>query len=182
MLRCASSPSAAQTQAALDRFDARLQASGSATATLGAWLEEKNGASGAKLLAHIRATDTPRIAPALVTLLGVEEQGAVQYRRVWLAQGSRVMSVAENWYVGARLTGIMETELAESATPFGAVIAPLAPRRETLVAERLWPEKTADITPARLPGAVLRHEALVRAGDGTPLCVVNEVYTRNIIL
>ncbi|MBP6030816.1 MAG: hypothetical protein KA533_05250 [Sphingobium sp.] len=181
MLTFSPGPVPATLQATLDRFDALLRASGSATSMLIAWLAERDGTSKATLLARVRAIVTPGISPAILSRLGVENHSEVRYRRVWLTQGGKVMSIAENWYVGARLTGDMEAVLADSGTPFGAVIAPLAPMRETLHAERLWggEEETASV---RLPGAVLRHDALVHAGDGTPLCVVSEVYTRNILL
>jgi hypothetical protein len=144
-----------------------------------AWLAERDGTSKATLLARVRAIVTPGISPAILSRLGVENHSEVRYRRVWLTQGGKVMSIAENWYVGARLTGDMEAVLADSGTPFGAVIAPLAPMRETLHAERLWggEEETASV---RLPGAVLRHDALVHAGDGA--VVRKRDYTRNILL
>ncbi len=165
--------------AALDRFDALLRASGSATRTLQEWTEEHLGTTIGKLTAHVRALAAPCVDAAIMERLGVKNWSGIRYRRVWLASGGRVLSVAQNWYVPVRLDSPMAARLDDGATPFGAVIAPLAPTRETLNAERLW-DGTGQGT--RLPAALLRHHALVRAGDGTPLCEVNEIYTRNILL
>ncbi|MCH4152316.1 MAG: hypothetical protein LKF30_10280 [Sphingobium sp.] len=162
---------------ALDRFDARLRASGSATRTLEAWMAEHHGSGGVQLGAHVRALVASKADAAIMRRLGVEDWRAVRYRRVWLASGGRVLSVAENWYVPARLDSGMASQLADGRTPFGAVIAPLEPRRETLGAVRLW-----DGVGGPPPAALLRHHALVHAGDGAPLCEVSEVYTRNILV
>ncbi len=164
-------------QSALDRFDARLRASASATLMLEQWLAERGGAAGAKLSAHLRAVVAPREDASILRRLGVADWPQLSYRRVWLASRGRVMSVAENWYVGARLGEGMVDALASGATPFGAVITPLSPTRETLNAEKLWGGEGGS-----LPPALLRHHALVRAGDGAPLCEVREVYTRNILI
>lgn len=171
---CLSSPSTA-----LDQFDALLCASGSATRTLEAWVAEHHGDRAAALTAHIRTLSTPGIDAAIMERLDVGQWSDIRYRRVWLASGGRVLSVAENWYVPTRLHAAMAAQLSDGATPFGAVIASLVPTRETLGAERLWDGLGNG---SKLPAALLRHHALVRAGDGTPLCEVNEIYTRNILL
>lgn len=163
-------------RSALDRFDAQLRASGSATQTLEHWLAEQGGGARVTLSAHVRAVVAPREDADILRRLGAGHWHEISYRRVWLAVGGRVMSVAENWYVSARLGEGMAAMLANGATPFGAVIAPLAPTRETFSVETLWAGEGAS-----LPPALLRHHALVRAGDGAPLCEVREVYTRNIL-
>lgn len=169
-------PSPHHLRSALDRFDAQLRASHSATQTLESWLAERRGEAGVTLMAHVRAVSAPGADAAIMRRLGVEHWAEVRYRRVWLACRGRVMSVAENWYVAARLGEGMADALASGATPFGAVIAPLSPTRETFSAETLWAGEGS-----RLPSALLRHHALVRAGEGAPLCEVREVYTRNIL-
>lgn len=165
--------------AALDRFDTLLRASGSATRILEAWMAEHHGGARGGLSAHVRALSAPRMDAAIMARLGVGQWDDISYRRVWLVSRGRVLSVAENWYVPVRLDPAMAAQLTDGTTPFGAVIASLTPTRETLSAERLW-DGTERKT--NLPTALLRHNALVRAGDGTPLCEVNEVYTRNILL
>lgn len=162
---------------ALERFDAQLRASGSATLLLEEWLAEREGAGRATLSAHVRAVVAPREDGAILHRLAATDWAQISYRRVWLAWGGRVMSVAENWYVGARLAEGMVDALASGATPFGAVIAPLCPTRETFSTETLWAGQEG-----RPPPTVLRHHALVRSGDGLPLCEVREVYTRNIVV
>lgn len=58
----------------------------------------------------------------------------IAYRRVRLACDDRTMSVADNWYLPARLTPAMNGQLAASDAPFGLVVKPLAFRRRTLSA------------------------------------------------
>lgn len=168
--------SSSDLQSVLRRFNARLRASSSATQTLEDWIAGQSGNADVALSAHVRAAVAPREDAAILGRLGVADWAEVSYRRVWLAWQGRVMSVAENWFVVARLGEGMAADLAGGATPFGAVIAPLAPTRETLAAEWLWAGDGG-----RLPTALLSHHALVRAGDGAPLCEVREVYTRNIL-
>lgn len=166
------------SRAALDRFDAELRASGSATLLLERWLAERGGVreGEAKVTARVRALDAPSVDEAIVHRLNILKRSEIRYRRVWLESGGRVLSVAENWYVPKRLGEDMAARLFDGDSPFGAVIAPLAPTRETLEVERLW-----DGRGQALPSAVLRHHALVRGQDGTPLCEVSEIYTRNIL-
>lgn len=165
---------------ALDRFDTLLQASSSATRTLIDWLTERHGGAVAELRARVRALDAPDHDDALLRRLGVNDWHEISYRRVWLVHQGRVMSAAENWYVAARLGDTMAARLSDGATPYGSVIAPLHPTRETFLAERLWRDDESETS--ALPPALMRHRALVRGGDGTPLCEVNEVYTRNILM
>lgn len=175
MLPLASSPR--DMAAALARFDAALRASDSATRILQAWITERSGIE-ARVAAHVRALAMPQADMGIMARLGVGRWADVQYRRVWLTSGGRVFSIAENWYVPARLDSAMAERLSDGESPFGAVIAPLSPTRETLSTERLWDGAGGNIMPTTL----LRHHALVRSGDGTPLCEVSETYTRNIVL
>lgn len=161
----------------LARFDATLRASDSATSMLEAWVAERHGGHMGEVSAHVRALLPPEADATIMNRLAVGEWNEVCYRRVWLASAGKVLSVAENWYVPARLDDAMAAQLTDGGTPFGAVIAPLAPMRETLGVERLW-----DGEGSNLPVALLRHHALVRARNGTPLCEVRETYTRNILL
>ncbi|MDF2384717.1 hypothetical protein JMG10_24810 [Nostoc ellipsosporum NOK] len=93
----------------------------------------------------------------------------VAYRSVVLRCGAAALSIAENWYVPARLTPEMNAALAGDA-PFGAVIRPLAPSRRTLgIATR---REDASVAPD-----VVRQRAIVLDGQGRPLAEVVENYT-----
>jgi len=164
----------------LARFDALLRASSSATRMLEAWMAERHGVTQ-ELTAHIRAFSAPALDAAIMQRLRIQQWSEIRYRRVWLASKGRVLSVAENWYVPARLDDAMAERLDDGATPFGAVIAPLEPTRETLGVERLW-DGSGAVCAGAMPTAMLRHRALVCLADGTPLCEVSEIYTRNIVL
>ncbi|MGE4410408.1 MAG: hypothetical protein AB7D33_07555 [Sphingobium sp.] len=167
----------------LARFNALLSTSPSATATLIAWVEERSGRDSVSLMA--RATRRGAVlTPSPVTIAHLEVNGpeAIICRRVRLMDGRRILSDAHNFYVPSRLTERMQALLTDSDIPFGTIIAPLSPRRDTLRVERYWPTDEAPDERQRLPARLLRHDAIVRDASGVPLCVVSEVYTRNILL
>lgn len=90
---------------------------------------------------------------------------AVQYRRVELGCGGEVLSRADNWYLPARLTPQMNRTLMETQTPFGAAVRAVGFHRTTLRVD------------LRSAGGVLRHQAVLIAGDGRPFSVVQETYS-----
>jgi chorismate-pyruvate lyase len=103
------------------------------------------------------------------THLEVDPTEPVVYRSVALKCGAVSLSVAENWYVPARLTPEMNAALAGDA-PFGAVIRPLAPSRRTLgIATQREDRSVAPY--------VVRQRAIVLDGQGHPLSEVIENYT-----
>ncbi|WP_326525880.1 hypothetical protein [Sphingomonas sp.] len=149
------------TLATLDAFIADLIASGTATAVLEAW-------SGGRVHAELVGSGTP--APADIrTMLGVGDDSPLGHRRVRLMRGDSLLSQADNWFVPDRLAPDMRVALDRSDTPFGAVIAPLQPRRETLACERLSGDP------------ILMVRALVRGGNGQPLALVEERYAAAIL-
>jgi chorismate-pyruvate lyase len=144
---------------AYEALEADLRAGPTATAML-----ERRGRG--EVRARVIATASPPgAAPRAVT-----GEGAIAYRRVQLVVGETVLSDADNWYLPDRLTPAMRAALAESDTPFGAIIAPLAPRRELLSVARVTEGDHA-----------LEVHALVRAGDGTLLAEVVEHYARELL-
>lgn len=102
--------------------------------------------------------------------LGVRPDERVVYRSVVLGCAGVALSVAENWYVPARLTPEMNAALEQGDIPFGAIIRPLHPHRKPL--EQLM----TGIAPY-----VLRHRALVLDGEGRPLAEVVENYTMALL-
>ncbi len=170
----------------LARFEAALRGSGSATAMLTRWIAGRIGRDDVSLTAHVRSIVPGALSPAMLERLEVRDARDVAYRRVWLTDAGRVYSIAENWYVPARLSPEMNARLTTDAAPFGRVVEPLEPVRETLFSQWLWSpasdgEGEGDGVPARMPPAMLRHAALVRAQSGATICEVNELYTRNIV-
>jgi chorismate-pyruvate lyase len=93
---------------------------------------------------------------------------ALLHRRVALLARGVPVSEADLWYVPDRLPAAMAQALAETDSPFGTVVAPLRPGRETLRLrvcdgpEPIW----------------LEIEALLRDGRGTPIALVHERYLR----
>lgn len=164
----------------LARFQSLLLESDSASAVLADWAGSDRPHGHAPLTARkLQGPDRPTTAD-LRARLDVEEREPIHHRRVCLVATGRVMSVAENWYVPARLSAAMLTELTQGATPFGKVIAELEPRRKTLSIEQLVQmEEIAEGT--RPPRWLLLVNALVIDKYGQPLCEVSEAYSRNIL-
>jgi hypothetical protein len=116
-----------------------------------------------------RGDDRPA-TPAIRRLLGVTAGEALAYRHVRLTCGTRVLSVAHNWYVPGRVTPAMNHALAATDRPFGKVVALLRFTRERLASRRGAAAGCPKDT-------VLSHRALLRLPDGRPLSLVVECYT-----
>ena len=168
--------------AAVDAFaqvqalNAELLASGSATKTLATWCGAHHLADEPRIAAHrVSGGDRP-LTPEQRRRLGIENHEAVKYRRVELVCGSRVLSVADNWYVPGRLTPDMNRLLDTTDTPFGTAVASLQPTRETFLVRVLWHDSSQ---PA--PDAILEHRALLYAKDHRPFSEVDERYQRALV-
>ena len=107
--------------------------------------------------------------------LQVDDSEPLGYRHVRLMCGAHVLSDAQNWYVPGRLTAAMNMTLANSDTPFGAVVAPLGIKRRNLAVEMLWRDGMAP------PPALFRHRALVLGAHSLPIADVIETYQRTAI-
>ncbi len=88
-----------------------------------------------------------------------------------LSCGGKVLSIAHNWYVPARLTPEMNRILDSTDTPFGRVAASLRFTRQPLADSRAR-------LPECPPGTILAHRARVLLAGGQPLSLLVECYTR----
>ncbi len=88
------------------------------------------------------------------------------HRRVTLLAAGQPVSEADLWYVPSRLAPGMAAELAETDIPFGAVVRPMRPVRETLASRLCSPGEPV----------ALEHEALLRDRSGRPIALVAERY------
>jgi hypothetical protein len=137
------------------------------------------------------ATDTKPPAPGQRKNLQIGPDMQVRYRRVELACGPHVLSIADNWYVPARLAPEMNRELDTTDTPFGRVVAALRFTRRNLEDRLLWsplpldwdmrPLPPAGPVPMSLPFELLRHRAVLSRADGMPFCEVIETYTNSLL-
>nr|WP_246375542.1 hypothetical protein [Gluconacetobacter takamatsuzukensis] len=176
-----------ELEALIATLDARLLSHPSATLTLEGWCRDH----GLAPVAHVVARRLPGIArvpsEGQRRDLAVSADEPVAYRRVELACGGRVLSVADNWYVPARLTPAMNDQLSRTDTAFGHVVADLHFTRRTLDSTRLFaplPEgwEHRGLPPAgagtiAIPAEILRHRALLYRPDGLPFSEVVETYT-----
>jgi hypothetical protein len=78
------------------------------------------------------------------------------------------VSEADLWYVPGRLWPGMAAILSATDTPFGIVVRPMRPRRETLATRFCDPGEAY----------ALEHEAVLRDADGRAIALVMERYLR----
>lgn len=179
--------------ALIETLNANLLASRSATDTLTKWCAAHHMAEPVRLVAHLQRDVAKPISPEQRKLLDIGPDEPVAYRRVDLACGPHVLSRADNWYVPSRLTPAMNAALLSSDTPFGRVVRPLRPRRQTLDVKMLWQalpqgwemqQRPADPSePGKLviPPLLFEHRAVVYAANGQPISEVDESYTAAIL-
>jgi hypothetical protein len=154
----------------LSTFETRLANQDSATAALGQWCADRALADPATMRASPNGGEDLPATPAIRAQLGVSPNEPVAFRNVRLSCGDRVLSLARNWYVPARLTAEMNRQLTSTDTPFGTVVAPLGFRRERLAAQR---GASADC-PAT---TILSHSGVLRLQDQQAISLVVECYT-----
>jgi len=177
--------------ALLETFNDELLTHDSATLTLERWCDAHRLASPAHIIAERVPLDKP-LPPEQRGELRIGAAESVRYRRVRLRCGPVVLSEADNWYVPARLTAEMNRQLDSTDAPFGRVVQELHFQRRTLSSKLLWlplPDgwemmslADANGTGALvIPHAILEHRALLTLSDGTPISVVVETYTSDIL-
>jgi hypothetical protein len=179
--------------ALLETLNAELLSSASATLTLEQWCRDHALAEPAQILA--RRTDTTPEPPESTTrsVLQLTVNESVRYRRVELVCGEHVLSIAENWYVPARLTPAMNQQLETTQVPFGRVVQPLHPHRETILARLLWQPLPPDwfsghlaadgpsSDPLEMPAGLIEHRAILYSADHRPIAEVHEIYQRDLL-
>ena len=182
----------AEALALIETLNADLLSHDSATLTLERWCGAHDLAAPAKVIAQrVHGQDKP-LPVEWRTTMGISTQEPVKYRRVQLMCGAHVLSEADNWYVPARLTAVMNSQLDDSDTPFGKVVQPLHFRRQTLDAKVLWSPlrdgwETLGVAPAqpgnklRIPPQILQHRAVLYTGDNQPFSLVVETYTDQLL-
>ncbi len=157
--------------ALIETLNASLLASRSATDTLTDWCAAHHMAADPKIVAHLERGIAKPISPAQRQDLDIGPDEPVVYRRVELACGSHVLSQADNWYVPSRLTPAMNAALLSSDIPFGRVVRPLHPRRQTIAVRIFWHPLSQGWEmrppPPAHPDAKSRHSAaLIRTSRG----------------
>ena len=158
-------------RATLAEFEAKLASRDSATQALGEWCENRKLAQPAEIKAQLKAKGRSPIPPVTIRrMLTIGRGDAYALRHVELACGTKVLSIAWNWYIPARLTSEMNAKLATTDMPFGKVAAPLKFRRAPLatVKGRIAP------CPAK---TISTHRALLVLPNGNTLAYVIECYT-----
>lgn len=180
--------------ALIETLNAEVLASRSATLTLEQWCADHKLAAEPRISARLVHTAEKPPSTEQRRRLEVSDAEPVRFRHVELRCGDRVLSIADNWYVPARLTAEMNRLLDETDTPFGKAVLALAPTRQTFAATLLWSPlptgwelhagpatQTAPGASLPIPDALFEHRALLFAKDGQPFSEVDEIYQRGIL-
>ena len=161
-----------QALALVETLNAEVLASRSATLTLEDWCRDHQLATEPTIVAELVRGAVKRPTAEQRQRLQVASEAEVKYRRVLLRCGNRVLSAADNWYVPDRLTRDMNRLLDTTGTPFGKVVQPLDPYRQTFAARLLWsplpdgwerasiPPATATAGVLAIPDALFEHRAV----------------------
>ncbi|CAN5377052.1 hypothetical protein BH10PSE15_BH10PSE15_03400 [soil metagenome] len=180
----------------LQSLELALLTHDSATLVLDDWcVRHKLAPPGTQIVAE-RQSGVERPAPPEVRVaLRVGADEPVRYRLVHLRCGARVLSIAENWYVPARLTSEMNRALDSTDVPFGRIVRPLGFHRAPIASKVLWSPlgegwdtkvyESANKDCARanlvIPARVIENSAVLVLADGTPFAQVIENYTRAVL-
>lgn len=178
--------------ALLQTLNADLLSNDSATLTLDRWCEAHKMATPAKVVAERVHGDDKAPSEEARQLLGVGPDDPVRYRHVRLHCGDHVLSEADNWYVPARLTTEMNQALDTTDTAFGRAVQALHFHRRTLSARLLWEplptgwEMSGGLPkgpegPLPIPAQTIQHRAVLSLPDGTPISLVVETYTGEVL-
>ena len=168
----------------------------SATLVLDDWCARHALAPVGTQIVADRQPGAERPAPPEVrAALHVGADEPVRYRLVHLRCGVRVLSVAENWYVPARLTPEINQALDSTDVSFGRIVRPLGFHRVPLGSRILWAPLGEDgdtsgrdsaikDRPAQslvIPARVIENRAVLVLPDGTPFSQVIENYTGAVL-
>lgn len=166
----------------LRAFEARLEASNSATLVLQSWCADHRLADPPAIRAlRVHGVEKPA-SREVRRRLHADPGETLRYRRVQLVCGRRVLSKADNWYRPGLLTPGMNRQLDETDTPFGIVVRPMGFHRHTLGVDWLSSSGVARRrTGAGTTGEVLRHRAVLATPQGAPFSYVVETYTAEIL-
>jgi hypothetical protein len=151
-------------------FEQTLASNHSATEALTQWCRARGMANPPQIVAQTVKSEMVTPDAAIRTQLAIDDSEPVRFRQVHLLCGDVVLSIADNWYVPARLTPEMNHMLESSLVPFGRVVAPLGYIREQLASSH-------GRAPGCPEGTVLSVRAVLRLPDGRPISAVAECYT-----
>jgi chorismate-pyruvate lyase len=183
-----------EIHALLQTLNGEILAGSSATRTLEEWCGDHAMADDPKVTAT--RVEGVRKEPSAEQLqrLDVRDASEVRYRRVELRCGAHLFSVADNWYVPARLTPEMNESLETTDTPFGKAVLPLRPYRRTIAVTMLWmplprgweQQRRSQLrfSPRRtlaLPKDLFQHRAVLFTADHRPFAEVVETYQSELL-
>ncbi len=171
----------------LEKLEERLSECKSATRALEEWCEEHGLVTPARIGAITMAQACKKATQDQLERLQVQKQDDVAYRQVRLLCADLLVCEADNWFVPSRLTDAMNIALQTTDTPFGKVVAPLQPYRDTYsmtVFEGNLPWSSSESeTPGEERWAydgsqdLLHHRGLVlQRADNLPLAEVHETF------
>ena len=182
-----------QALALVQTLNAEVLASRSATLTLEAWCRDHQLAEEPTIIAELMRGVAKAPTAEQRQRLQVTPQAEVKYRRVQLRCGNLVLSEADNCYVPDRLSADMNRLLDTTRTPFGKVVRPLEPYRQTFAVKLLWsplpdgwerasiPFPTGMSGVLTIPDALFEHRAVLYTREHKPFSEVDEIYQGQLL-
>ncbi len=180
--------------ALMQMLNVELLGSTSAKRTLETGCQTHQLAAPANIVAQQLVGEDKPPSQEQMQRLEVSGPEQVKYRKVRLFCGDQWLSEGGNWYVPGRLAADMNRLLETTRTPFGKVVAPLEPYRQTISVKMLGsllPEGWEIENPVHgaksrkqpliIPDALFEHRAVVYGKDRKPIAEVHEVYQRQIV-
>lgn len=168
--------SVADAQTLTAQLAADLAGNPSATEVLKQWCWQRRLADAPAIVAERKPGPYKPASAKVRALLQAGPNENIEYRRVSLTCGGRVLSRADNWYLPLKLTAEMNATLEDTDTPFGLVVKPLSFHRESLEAKLLIKPDAG-----KVPAEIIRNKALLETPDGVPFSLVEETYSRTLL-
>jgi hypothetical protein len=185
-------PTRVEAQALIQTLNGEFLVTRSATITLEAWCRDHHLSGNAPAVIKARLLrETKPVTAEQRQRLKVGSDEKINYRRVQLVCGDRVLSEADNWYLPSRLTPEMNQLLETTDTPFGKAVHDLHFYRQNFSAKVLWSPLPDDWETKPLPAggsgnlaipqALFEQCALLFTQAGVPFSEVRETYQRALL-
>jgi chorismate-pyruvate lyase len=155
----------------------RIALARTATAALLAWCDEHRLSHGPIMAKRLQGDRTLPAKELSLPELGAPSEEPLCHRRVELVRGNLPLVTADNWFLPARLSPEMNDVLGSTDLPFGAVVAPLDPKRRNASIHFCDPGDGAPWGQE----TILEHRAIVLSGDGEPLAAVRERFRVELV-
>lgn len=161
-------------------FRRELNRGRSATELLQRWCARHEMGEGCSIRADKIAIRSVFPDADQARLLRVSPAEKLEFRDVDLRCGRYKLSHARLWYVRSRLPDEIHAQLISSDLPFGEAVAPLQPRRTSLLSVCFWPGSGSAVQ-GPVPEIFLRQVARLTLPENLPVALAIEDYRCDLL-